>query len=192
MMRVISGLAKGRRLQRVPGDTTRPITDRVRENLFNILDNYNMIANANWYDMFGGTGAVGIEALSRGANSVVFTDKIGRAVTTIQNNINAVGLAESNHKILNMDAFGYLRSRGWQTPFDLIYIAPPQYKNLWLDGIKLVDELAGECLQAPHGMAVVQIHPKEFDKTYSPVNLEKFDERKYGSTLLVFYDLGKS
>ena len=71
-LRVISGKAKGRKLKSVAGDTTRPITDRVKESLFNIIS--GDVIDSNWWDMFGGTGAVGIEALSRGAAFVRFTD----------------------------------------------------------------------------------------------------------------------
>jgi len=67
-LRVIAGKAKGRKLKSVPGDTTRPITDRVKESLFDILA--GDVVDSNWWDLFGGTGAVGIEALSRGASSV--------------------------------------------------------------------------------------------------------------------------
>jgi len=70
--RVISGKAKGRRLKLVPGDSTRPIMDRVKENLFNILGD---VGETRWLDLFAGTGQVGIEALSRGAAEVVFVDK---------------------------------------------------------------------------------------------------------------------
>ena len=72
-MRVIAGTAKGRRLKPVPGETTRPITDRVKEALFSILGDW--IIEARVLDLFGGTGAVGIEALSRGAGQVTFVDK---------------------------------------------------------------------------------------------------------------------
>ncbi len=71
-MRVISGKARGHRLKRVPGDSTRPITDRVKENLFNILGDW--VIGTNWLDLFAGTGQVGIEAISRGAKHAIFVD----------------------------------------------------------------------------------------------------------------------
>ena len=71
-LRVIAGKAKGRKLSSVPGDTTRPITDRVKEALFNIIA--GDVLDSNWWDLFAGTGAVGIEALSRGAASARFSD----------------------------------------------------------------------------------------------------------------------
>ena len=83
-LRIIAGTAKGRKLKSVPGDTTRPITDRVKEALFNILA--GDVIDSVWWDMFGGTGAVGIEALSRGAAFVRFTDLNRMPVDTIKAN----------------------------------------------------------------------------------------------------------
>ena len=86
-MRVIAGTAKGRTLLSVPGDSTRPITDRVKSALFSILESQNAIQGSRWLDLFGGTGAVGIEALSRNAAQVVFVEKDGRAVQVIGQNL---------------------------------------------------------------------------------------------------------
>ena len=82
--RVISGTAKGRRLKLVPGDTTRPIMDRVKESLFNILGD---VQGMRWLDLYAGTGQVGIEALSRGAAEVVFVDKARADVRTDRDNL---------------------------------------------------------------------------------------------------------
>ena len=84
-IRVIAGKARGRKLRLVPGDSTRPITDRVKENLFNILG--SDIAGSCLLDLFGGTGSVGIEALSRGADWVRFIDLNRNACRTIQQNL---------------------------------------------------------------------------------------------------------
>ena len=81
-LRVISGSAKGRILKSVPGDATRPITDRVKESLFNIISADAM--DSNWWDVFAGTGAVGIEALSRGAAFCRFTDLSRAPIDTIK------------------------------------------------------------------------------------------------------------
>ena len=89
--RVIAGKAKGRRLKLVPGDTTRPIMDRVKESLFNILGD---VAGTHWLDLFAGTGQVGIEALSRGAATVVFIDSARAAVQTVRDNLATTRLGE--------------------------------------------------------------------------------------------------
>jgi 16S rRNA (guanine966-N2)-methyltransferase len=186
-MRVISGKAKGRRLKAVPGETTRPIMDRVKENLFNLLGNF--VAGTRWLDLFAGTGQVGIEALSRGAAEVVFVDNTRAAIQTIHANLAITGLAPGA-RVVQMDAFRYLRGEP-AAPFDLIYVAPPQYKGLWVDAVKIVDQRplrqpVGRYL-TPNGIVVVQIDPKE----YVPLELQSlalYDLRRYGNTQLCFYE----
>ncbi len=154
-MRVIAGKAKGHKLQSVPGDTTRPITDRAKEALFSILGDW--IIETRVLDLFGGTGAVGIEALSRGAEFVYFIDRSRKAVDTIKANLAHTKLAE-RATVLRGDSFAFLQEYG-DEPFHLIYIAPPQYKGLWIQALQIVDERAE--LLAPFGTVIVQIHPKE-------------------------------
>lgn len=181
-LRVIAGKAKGRKLKSAPGDTTRPITDRVKEALFNIIS--SDVTDSNWWDLFAGTGAVGIEALSRGAAFVRFTDSNRAPIETIQSNVEHCGFA-SQAEIRRADAFAYLASSA-DKKFEYIYIAPPQYKDMWVKALELVDDNL-EWL-TDDGWVVVQIAPREFK--FSEVrleNLEQFDERKYGTTLLVFY-----
>lgn len=179
-LRVISGTARGRRLKSVPGDTTRPITDRVKEALFNILG--ADIHDAILLDLFAGTGAVGIEALSRGASHVVFNDRHRLAIKTIRENL-ALTRLEAGARVLQSDAFALLAAPPDQ-PFDYIYIAPPQYSELWSRALQSLDANLGWL--APDGWAIVQIDPLE----YAPPalsTLEEIDQRRYGSTLLVFY-----
>src|SRR5512143_3656469 len=179
-MRVISGSAKGRNLQSVPGDSTRPITDRVKEALFNIFG--VDIVEAHFLDLFGGTGGVGIEALSRGAARAVFIEKNRKAQETIKANLLLTKLTD-RAEIVRGDAFAYLQ--GVPQPFHYIYIAPPQYQRLWIDAAKLIDEQPGWL--AEDGEIIVQIHPKEYE-AMSLENFEEIEQRKYGSTLLVFYE----
>jgi 16S rRNA (guanine(966)-N(2))-methyltransferase RsmD len=180
-MRVIAGSAKGRKLESVPGTSTRPITDRVKEALFNILG--ASIEGARFLDLFAGTGAVGIEALSRGAARAVFCERDRLALRTIGHNLQATGLADQA-RVVAGDAFRFLRNPGDER-FDFVYIAPPQYKGIWIRALQAVDE--GDVL-APGGIAIVQIHPKERQDV--PLRrLRLFDERRYGSTLLLFYRL---
>ena len=180
-LRVISGTAKGRKLKSVPGDTTRPVTDMVKEALFNILA--ADVLDSDWWDLFGGTGAIGIEALSRGARFVRFTDLNRLPVEIIKGNIQTCGFT-SQTEVRRGDAFALLAA----TPdrlFDYIYIAPPQYKEMWSKALTLVDEHPGWLSEG--AWVIVQIHPMEY-KELALNNLEHFDERKYGSTLLVFYE----
>ncbi|MGC1377142.1 MAG: 16S rRNA (guanine(966)-N(2))-methyltransferase RsmD [Anaerolineales bacterium] len=180
-LRVISGSAKGRRLKDVPGDTTRPVTDRVKEALFSIL--YRDVEDSVWWDLFGGTGAVGIEALSRGASFVRFSDLNRLPVEVIKANLQTCGFS-AKAEIRRGDAFAMLVAAS-DRAFDYVYIAPPQYKEMWSKALALVDENPGWLSEG--AWVIVQIDPREAQDALLK-NLEKFDERKYGSTLLLFYE----
>ncbi len=183
-LRVISGTAKGRKLRDVPGDTTRPVTDRVKEALFNILA--DDVIDSSWWDLFGGTGAIGIEALSRGAAFVRFSELSRVAAGVIHKNLDHCKLTE-RAEVLRGDAFGFLEARP-NRQFDYIYIAPPQYKEMWIKCLQLLDAnlgwLSDEC------EVIVQIAPLEY-RELALANLSEFEQRKYGSTLLVFYEKKK-
>ena len=180
-LRVIAGKAKGRKLKSVPGDTTRPITDRVKEALFNIIA--GDVIDSNWWDMFAGTGAVGIEALSRGASSVRFSDSNRAPIETIKSNVEHCGF-QSQTEIRRGDAFTFLASAP-DRKFEYIYIAPPQYKGIWAKALVLADE--NIAWLTDDGWVIVQIDPKEY-KSLTLENLEEFEQRRYGSTLLVFFE----
>lgn len=180
-LRVIAGKAKGRKLKSVPGDTTRPITDRVKEALFNILA--GDVVDSHWWDLFAGTGAVGIEALSRGASFVRFSDMNRAPIETITFNVEHCGF-KSQAEIRRADAFAFLSSSP-DRKFEYIYIAPPQYQDMWEKALELVDENL-EWL-SEDGWVIAQIDPKEY-KPLVLENLEEFEQRKYGTTLLVFYE----
>jgi 16S rRNA (guanine966-N2)-methyltransferase len=180
-LRVIAGKAKGRKLMSVPGDTTRPITDRVKESLFNIIA--GDVVDSNWWDVFGGTGAVGIEALSRGASFVRFSDSNRAPIETIRSNVEHCGF-KAQSEIRRADAFAFLSSPP-DRAFEYIYIAPPQYQDMWVKALELVDENIRWL--ADDGWVIAQIDPKEY-KPFAFENIEEFEQRRYGSTLLVFYE----
>ena len=180
-LRVISGTAKGRKLKRVPGPGTRPIADRVKESLFNILG--ADVEGAAILDLFAGTGGVGIEALSRGAARATFVDSDRLAAKTVEENLRATGLA-ARARVVRTDVFIYLRNDP-RDVFDYVHIAPPQYQQLWAETLRALDARPGWV--NPDGVAVAQIHPREFAEL--PLqNFELVDQRKYGSTLLCFYE----
>ncbi len=183
-MRVISGSARGSRLKRVPGDTTRPIMDRVKESLFNIL---GQVTDEVWLDLFAGTGQVGIEALSRGAAEVVFVDKVRPAIQTIQANLQTTRLQQRG-RVVQADAFDYLQRTAAEGNgrFHLIYVAPPQYLGLWQKVMMVLDERPSAWLTAA-GIVVVQIDPKEYEPLMLQ-NLNLYDNRTYGNTQLCFYE----
>jgi 16S rRNA (guanine966-N2)-methyltransferase len=214
-MRVISGTAKGRTL-RPAGAATRPITDRVKESLFDILA--ARVVGANVLDLFAGAGSVGIEALSRGARAATFIELDRDALRAIRMNLETTHLAD-HAQIIRLDVFKFIRAQkaglrevtvsvGLESkplmparpgtrvphdmaprqlhsapPYDLIYVAPPQYHGLWAEALRALDSSP---LVAERGIVVAQIHPKEYSDLALAI-LELFDRRKYGSTLLCFY-----
>lgn len=179
-LRVIAGAAKGRKLKSVPGDTTRPITDRAKESLFDILA--GDVVDSHWWDLFAGTGAVGIEALSRGAAFVRFSDRERLAIETIRWNLDHCRLT-ARADVRRGDAFALLAVPP-DRRFDYVYIAPPQFKDMWSQAIALLDENPG-WLNAEFEV-IVQIAPREH-RPLELFNMVEFEQRKYGSTLLVFY-----
>ena len=180
-LRVISGTARGRRLKVVPGDAVRPITDRVKESLFNILR--PDMPGATLLDLFAGTGSVGIEALSRGAKYVRFIDRNRMAIGIIHENLALTGLGD-RAEVLNLDAFTLLDKEP-NYAFDYIYVAPPQYHELWSNALLQLD--ASPDWLVEDGWVIVQIDPLEY-QGLTLNNLEEFDQRRYGNTLLVFYE----
>ncbi len=177
-MRVIAGKAKGTKLLSVPGDTTRPILDRVKTPLFDILR--PEIQGVRMLDLFAGSGSVGIEAISQGAEHCTFLDLAKKATDTIKKNLESARLGEQS-EVRTTDAFAYLRNTS--KTFDLIYIAPPQYKGLWLEALQCIGERPS--LVEDDGLMVVQIDPKE-QEAFTLRAFEVEQERKYGNTLFMF------
>jgi 16S rRNA (guanine966-N2)-methyltransferase len=179
-MRVIAGSARGIHLQAVPGSTTRPVSDRVKESLFNILG--DAIVGARVLDLYAGTGSVGIEALSRGAACAVFVERHPRATDTIRANLRRTRL-EDKARIVQADVFRILTRE--PEAFDLVYVAPPQYRGLWSKTLLALQASPGWI--EPPGLVVVQIFPKELEPL-ALGTLQLTDQRQYGSTLLCFYE----
>lgn len=181
--RIVGGSARGTRLQMVPGDITRPITDIVKEALFNILGQED-VQDSTWLDLFGGTGSVGIEALSRGAKYTRFVDLHRAAVNTIKTNLERTRL-QARGEVIQIDAFSLLK-RPPDLAFDYIYIAPPQYKDLWTRTLQELDQNSGWI--KGDTWVIAQIDPIEYaEQTLQ--HLVEFEQRKYGNTLLVFYEM---
>ncbi|HLE23285.1 MAG TPA: 16S rRNA (guanine(966)-N(2))-methyltransferase RsmD [Anaerolineales bacterium] len=179
-LRVIGGSARGRPLRLVPGEGTRPIGDRAKEALFGILG--ADVEGCAFLDLFAGTGSVGIEALSRGATAAVFVDKAAPAVRTVRENLATTGLVD-RATVVQRDSFAYLAQEP-SIAFDYIYIAPPQYHGMWLKALRALEDKPG--WMGDDAWAIVQIDPHE-DEAEGLARLERFDERSYGQTKLVFY-----
>ena len=155
--------------------------DRVKEALFNILA--DRIEEATFLDLYAGTGSVGIEALSRGAEYAVFVENARAAIQTIEDNLRLTNLTDYA-SVVRSDVRDFVR-REPEEAFEIVYVAPPQYKGLWLETLFLLDE--NPKLVAPDGLVIVQIDPQE----KQPVSLKNFvvyDERRYGNTLLWFFE----
>ena len=189
-MRVVGGSARGKSLLLVPGRGTRPIVDRVKTSLFDILR--PRLAGIVMLDLFAGTGSVGIEALSQGASHCTFIDAGDKAIATIKKNLAHTGLSDQA-EVRHADALKFLQRT--ETTFDLIYVAPPQYHNLWIAALRLIAgrpevlrRFVEESDDDPEaGLVIAQIDPRE----YEPVDLDTLREtrqRRYGNTLIVFFE----
>jgi 16S rRNA (guanine966-N2)-methyltransferase len=174
-MRVISGRLGGRRLKAPSGRATRPTSDRVREALFAMLGE---VQGASVLDLFAGTGALGIEALSRGATRAVFVESDAGAVRALTANLRALGIGSTQAEVRRRDAVGALRSaREHEETYDLVFIDPP-YRQAHEWGPELSAVLPS--LLRPAARVVVESDrrtPLELQ-----VDLER--ERRYGDTTI--------
>lgn len=143
IMRVIAGKARSLRLKTIEGMDTRPTTDRIKETLFNMLQPY--MADCRFLDLFAGSGAIGIEALSRGADCCVFVEQQRKAAECIRDNLKFTRL-DRQARVMVMDAVSAIRKLDGGEPFQCIFMDPPYRKNLELDvlealqGTSLIDE----------------------------------------------------
>jgi 16S rRNA (guanine(966)-N(2))-methyltransferase RsmD len=159
--------------------------DRVKTALFDILA--PSIAGTRFLDLFAGTGSIGIEALSRGAKSATFIELSADVLKIVRENLRITGL-ERQAETLRSDAFRFLESaHAAGRIYDMVYIAPPQYHGLAARALAQLDVAP---LTDPGGLVIAQIHPRERGDldalTLRRLRLD--DERRYGSTLLLFYE----
>ena len=182
-MRVIAGSARSLKLKTLDGMDTRPTTDRVKEALFSRLDTYNMLDGVYALDLFGGSGALGCEALSRGAAHVDFVDHYPKAVTVIEKNIAAVGkTAGGTARVHKMTARTYLSAGA--SAWDLVFIDPPYA----VTNSELEELLALLAPRLTEGAVVVVERASRTDEPTWPEGLEKFAEKKYGETVLYYVE----
>ncbi len=174
-MRIIGGKHKSRILTEFAGDSVRPTSDRAREALFNILA--FSVRGARVLDLFAGSGALGLESLSRGAREAVFNDASKASIAIIKKNITA--LKEENARIYNYDFSVCLDAV--QGQFDIVFIDPP-YKQEY--GAQALKKIAERGLLTENGVAVYE-RDRPFDGEI--VGLEKYDERRYGKAYFTFF-----
>lgn len=179
-MRVISGTARGTKLRPPSGEETRPITDRAKEALFSII--LSKISNCRFLDLFAGTGSVGIEALSRGAEHVTFIELSKLIYGDLSWNIQRTHF-QSRSTARNMDAFIFLKESKDQ-PFDIIFVAPPQWVNMCQTALDLLCDRI--YLLAPEGIIISQHDPSEKVQVNTNI-LAEYDRRIYGGVQFNFY-----
>ena len=194
MSRIISGAAGGVRLASVPGDNTRPTTDRVKESLFSKLESYDISRGARVLDAFGGSGALGCEALSRGAASVTLLDTYPKAVAVIRKNVAAVekamgragagssSAAGSVARVQQSQALTYVKSASG--PWDLVFVDPPY---------AMPNEQVSELLEAltpklaEGAVVVVERSSRDAEPVWGE-GLYCFSTRQHGETVLYYVE----
>lgn len=172
-MRIIAGIAKGRRLVAPQGQSTRPMQDRVKEALFSSLG--SDVAGADVLDLYAGTGSMGLEALSRAASSCVFVETDRRALAALSANVAAVGLGGT---VQSVDAARFVKTRPGG-PYDLVFVDPPY--DLELASVEAV--LIDLCASLKEG-ATVMVHRRKGEPAPRVSGLVLVDERTYGSAQL--------
>jgi 16S rRNA (guanine966-N2)-methyltransferase len=185
-MRIIAGKYRSRPLQSLRGLDLRPTSDRLRETLFDVLTagNPSALEGAVWLDLFAGTGAVGIEALSRGAAEVYFVEVSPRAAELIGKNLRSLGV-KSGFQILQMNiarGLHQLNTKG--VIADFIFLDPPYQKSEAYPNS--LDALAESQLLKPHAMVIAE-HPKKFEPGEMFGSLRRFRKLEQGDAALSFY-----
>ncbi len=181
-MRIIGGKYRSRVLAEFAGDNVRPTSDRAREALFNILS--LKIYGARVLDLFAGSGALGIESLSRGAKEAVFNDFSKDSLAILKKNLSTLKIPVNGEeaKVCNLDYLVCLeQARG---AFDLIFIDPPYRLDY---GEKALKKVAEKGLLSENGIAVYE---RDVPFEGEIEGLEKYDERKYGKAYLSFFRKG--
>ncbi len=181
-MRIISGKARGTKLYTLEGDLTRPTLDRVKESLFNIIQ--NDIVGSNFLDMFSGSGAIGLEAKSRGAKEVILCERDKNAIKIIRKNI------EKTHLDVKLYEMSYEKMlEKLDEKLNIVYIDPPYKTDLAYESVKKLLDLQ---LIKDNGLIIIETDEEErIEKQISNLEIEIVNKRKYGRVHLIFIRLRK-
>ncbi|MDR3553177.1 MAG: 16S rRNA (guanine(966)-N(2))-methyltransferase RsmD [Syntrophobacteraceae bacterium] len=179
-MRIISGDFRGRRLHAPGSDRIRPTIDRVREAVFSMIAEY--VPDARVLDLFAGTGAVGLEALSRGARFCSFVDNGAEALRLIRENVALCGAQESARVINATVASALRRLEAEKELFDLVFLDPPYGKGYVEQTLDMIGPVAGES-----ALVIAESHVKDLRQPISDLSWQKERERRYGDTLISIY-----
>jgi 16S rRNA (guanine966-N2)-methyltransferase len=190
-MRVIAGQYRGRVLKNPQGLQTRPTSDRLRETLFNVLA--PRLQGARFLDLCAGTGAIGIEALSRGASFVTFVDRVHKMCALVEENLDLLGVPEELTEVVKSEAAEYLKRtregghewRAGREPWDVIYFDPP-YSSDYLSVMKELGAHAPSFLR--EGGVVVAEHHHKNQLPEETGRLRRWRVLKQGDSALSFYE----
>ncbi|MTI69952.1 MAG: 16S rRNA (guanine(966)-N(2))-methyltransferase RsmD [Firmicutes bacterium] len=179
-MRIITGLAKGHRIKAPKGLKTRPTTDRIKESLFNIIPD---VSNQRVLDLFSGSGNIGIEFLSRGAEQCYFIDNNASSVKIIKENLKKTDLIKKANVYKNsVDRAIKILSKK-RVVFDIIFLDPPYNKNL----VKpTIEEISENNILSKEGYIIIE-HESSLNLPEKISDLVNFDTRKYKDTSISFY-----
>lgn len=176
-MRIISGKCKGSLLYSLEGSNTRPTLDRVKESVFNILG--NAFYDKEVLDLFAGSGALGLEALSRGAKSCDFVDMSKDAINIIKKNIDKCGMKEFSN-VYQMDFRDILKKSNKK--YDFVFLDPPYSKDLGVEALKILSDLVSE-------NCIIILESDSVDNIPDNIGVfNKYDSRKYGRVIISFFE----
>ena len=180
-MRIISGSAKGTKLNTISEKITRPTLDRVKEPLFSIIQ--NRILNSKVLDLFAGSGALGLEALSRGAEIAYLCDKSHKAIDIIEKNAEKTNLI--NKSVIIHNDYTRTIEKMKETKFDIIFIDPPYNENI---AVKSVELIIDNKILAENGIIILETDDanRELNELKNINNIQIYDNRSYGRVTLLF------
>ena len=184
-MRIISGTARGTKLFTLEGETTRPTLDRVKESMFNIIQ--NEVQNSIFIDLFSGSGAIGLEAASRGAKRVILCDKSKQAINIINKNIEKTHLKEKV-ELYNLDYELLLKTK-IKEQADIIYIDPPYKSDFAINAVNII--LENRIVSEDSTIIIETDEEEKILRELEKIEIKITDKRKYGRAILIFLKIGK-
>ena len=181
-MRVISGIARGTKLNSIDSLNTRPTLDRVKESLFNII--HNKIADSIVLDLFAGSGAIGIECISRGSKKAYFCENSKMAAEMVKSNLQKTRFMDKSEIYIQDYKKSLQNFKNKDLKFDIIFIDPPYKEDI---AVKAVEQIISLDLLAEHGIIIIETDEKQREeKELEKLEVEVYDLRKYGRVYLMF------
>ncbi|SDX99087.1 16S rRNA (guanine(966)-N(2))-methyltransferase RsmD [Thermoactinomyces sp. DSM 45892] len=184
-MRIIAGGARGTRLKMVPGKHVRPTADRVKESLFSVIGPF--FDGGKGLDLFAGTGALGLEALSRGMDHVTFVDDARASVDTIKENLGLTKMAD-RATLIKRDARTYVKTLADQARYAVIFLDPPYHEGFYESILTYIGEKE---LLTDEGTLVVE-HPSKLEMPSIVAGLSAYRQLSYGDTAITLYEYSQT